>query len=492
MSSTSTESEVVKSDKYPAAIPYIIGNEAAERFSFYGMKSILVTFLAAQFFNPTHNPLFQTLAELKASEQVHFFVALAYSMPMVGAIMADWFFGKFRVILYVSIVYCIGHGFLALFDESISGFTWGLILIGIGAGGIKSCVSANVGDQFDKTNEHLMSKVYGWFYFAINAGAFVSIYLIPKLYHEVSASVAFGLPGILMAIATLIFWLGRKKYVNKKPSGVNRTNFVFVSFYSLMNLSKKKKGEHWLDIAKGAIVEEKDNVKKLRFDSTRIEGIKAVYRVLSVFLFIPIFWGMWDMNQIEWIQQAQKMDLNLLGVEILPEQMANANSIFLLLFLPILTYIIYPFLDKLGFKPTLLKRFGYGLFITALSFVVIALIQSNIDGGGRPSGWWQILAYALLSFGEAMVSPTGLEYAYTRSPISMKSTMTAIWLLMVAIGNIFAGYINSLMLSNKGLAELLKGSNYYWFYVILMLVNVFFFILVSRKLQERIYVGDEV
>ena len=153
MSSTSTESEVVKSDKYPAAIPYIIGNEAAERFSFYGMKSILVTFLAAQFFNPTHNPLFQTLAELKASEQVHFFVALAYSMPMVGAIMADWFFGKFRVILYVSIVYCIGHGFLALFDESISGFTWGLILIGIGAGGIKSCVSANVGDQFDKTND---------------------------------------------------------------------------------------------------------------------------------------------------------------------------------------------------------------------------------------------------------------------------------------------------------------------------------------------------
>ena len=181
MSSTSTESEIVKSEKYPRAIPYIIGNEAAERFSFYGMRSILSIFLVAQFFNPTGNAALQSVAEAKSNEQVHLFVSLAYFTPLFGAILADWFFGKYKVILYVSVIYCVGHLFLALFDKDLTWFGYGLTLIAIGAGGIKSCVSANVGDQFDKSNEHLMSKIYGWFYFSINAGSVLSNFYITIL-----------------------------------------------------------------------------------------------------------------------------------------------------------------------------------------------------------------------------------------------------------------------------------------------------------------------
>jgi proton-dependent oligopeptide transporter, POT family len=125
---TSTESEVVKSDKYPSAIPYIIGNEAAERFSFYGMRSILPIFLVAQFFNPSGNPALQAVAEAKSNEQTHLFVSLAYFTPIIGAIMADWFFGKYKVILYISIVYCIGHLFLAKFDTDLTWFGYGLTL----------------------------------------------------------------------------------------------------------------------------------------------------------------------------------------------------------------------------------------------------------------------------------------------------------------------------------------------------------------------------
>ena len=165
--------------RYPKSVPFIIGNEAAERFSFYGMRSILATFLVAQFFNPTLNPAMQTVAQAQANEQTHFFVFLAYTMPFIGAILADWFFGKYKVILYVSIIYCVGHLFLALFDKDLTWFKYGLILIAMGAGGIKSCVSANVGDQFDKTNQSLLSKVYGWFYFSINAGSMLATIAIP-------------------------------------------------------------------------------------------------------------------------------------------------------------------------------------------------------------------------------------------------------------------------------------------------------------------------
>src|ERR1700757_1114421 len=160
--------ETPQRGKFPKAVPYIIGNEAAERFSYYGMRAILSTFLVAPFFNPAHNPALSAAAEARSNEQVHFFVALTYFMPLVGGILADSFFGKYRTILFVSILYTIGHVVLSLSTHHLDIFTIGLVIIAVSAGGIKSSVSANVGDQFDKSNQHLMSKVYGWFYFSIN------------------------------------------------------------------------------------------------------------------------------------------------------------------------------------------------------------------------------------------------------------------------------------------------------------------------------------
>src|ERR1700743_1717482 len=161
---------VPQKSRYPRSVPFIIGNEAAERLSYYGLRSILVTFLVAQFYNPTHIASLTTQSEAHANEITHLFVTLSYFMPLVGGIMADWFFGKYKVILWISIVYCLGNLFTSSFTTNLSLFTTGLILIAIGAGGIKSCVSANVGDQFDKSNQDLLSKVYGWFFFSIKAG----------------------------------------------------------------------------------------------------------------------------------------------------------------------------------------------------------------------------------------------------------------------------------------------------------------------------------
>jgi POT family proton-dependent oligopeptide transporter len=477
----STQSVTIDGQKkgaYPKSVPYIIGNEAAERFSFYGMRSILPTFLVAQFFNPTSNPALQTVAEAQANEQTHFFVALAYSMPLVGGLLADWFFGKYRVILYISLIYCLGHLTLALYEHDLQAFTFGLVMIAFGAGCIKSCVSANVGDQFTESNQHLMSKVYGWFYFSINSGSVFATLLIPVIYANYGAAWAFGVPGILMAIATLIFWLGRKSYRKVPPAGIQRNNFAFISLYALFNLGKKKKGESWLDVAKASFPEES------------VEGVKAVYRVLTVFAFIPIFWAMWDQNLSEWVLQAAKMDRTIFGKEVLPEQVQTVNPIFLLTMIPVFTYGIYPFFEKLGIKTTPLRRIGTGLFLTALSFVVIALIQQQIDNGATPSIWWQILAYFILSAAEVLVSITGLEYAYTHSPKAMKSTMSAIWFLTVAVGNMFVSVVNG-SISNKGFFAQLEGATYFWFFVGLMMAFFVVFLLVSGSIKERSFIVSE-
>jgi POT family proton-dependent oligopeptide transporter len=467
--------------RYPKSIPFIIGNEAAERFSFYGMRSILATFLVAQFFNPTLNPALQTVAEAKANESTHFFVTLAYTLPFVGGLVADWFTGKYKIILYISMVYCVGHLFLALFDDNLNLFTVGLLLIAIGAGGIKSCVSANVGDQFDKTNESLMSKVYGWFYFSINAGSVISTVLIPWVYDVYGAKWAFGIPGILMALATIIFFSGRKQYRRVPPSGINRNNFVFISVYALFNTSKKKKGESLLDVA------------KTNFDPEKVEGVKAVYRVLAVFVFAPIFWAMWDQNLSEWVLQAEKLDrhikLGFIDFTILPGQVQTANPVFLLSFIPLFTYFVYPFFDKIGLKTTPLRRIGTGLALTALSFVIIAMIQERVDAGGHPSVWWQIFAYVILSAAEVLVSITGLEYAYTQAPKSMKSTMTALWLLTVAAGNLFVALING-NISKGGFFAQFTGADFYWMFVGLCSIFLVVYLFVSPRLKERNYITD--
>lgn len=469
----------VAKPRYPRSVPFIIGNEAAERFSFYGMRSILVTFLVAQFYNPTLNPALTTTAEAHANASTHFFVTLAYTLPFVGGLMADWFTGKYRLILSLSLVYCMGHLFLALFDTNLNGFIGGLILVAIGAGGIKSCVSANVGDQFDASNQDLLSKVYGWFYFAINAGSMFSTVLIPWTYKYYGAKWAFGIPGILMGLATIIFFSGRKMYVRVPPQGVNRNNLVNVTIYALMNAGKKKKGESILDVAKE------------KFDPEKVEGFKAVYRVMAVFFFALGFWAVWDQCLSEWVLQAAKMNLNInLGFtsfSVIAGQVSTVNTVFLLIMIPIFNYWIYPALDKMGLKTTPLRRLGFGLFLTALSFVVIALIQANIDNGGHPSIWYQIFAYFVLSAAEVLVSITGLQYAYTHSPISMKSTMNGIWFLVVAAGNLFTGIING-NISGGGIFSGLVGAKYYWFFVGVVAAFLVLFMFVAPHLKERSYI----
>jgi proton-dependent oligopeptide transporter, POT family len=235
---------------WPKGVKYIIGNEGCERFSYYGMKAIL--FIYSQFLIATVMGVGaeDATASGQAKALVHFFGAGVYGLAMLGAIIADRLLGKYRTILWLSIVYCAGHFVLAMsegpiYDSiygaivggvhdveghaqgSLYGLYLGLILIGIGSGGIKPCVSAHVGDQFGKKNWFRLRTVFQGFYFIINFGSMFATILIPWVYHAKgtfgvwSTGLAFGIPGILMAIATIFFWMGRKVFVHvpAKPAG---------------------------------------------------------------------------------------------------------------------------------------------------------------------------------------------------------------------------------------------------------------------------------
>ena len=474
----SVENDPIKNDKLPKSVPYIIGNEAAERFSFYAIRAIMPTFLVAQFFNPTANPALTTVAEAKSNELNHLFVVFAYFMPLIGGIAADWFFGKFKVILYVSLVYALGNLILAMSTHNLHAFTFGLLIIAIAAGGIKSCVSANVGDQFNTSNQHLLNKVYGWFYFSINAGSVLSTLAIPIVYHSYGPELAFGIPGILMCIATFIFWLGRKKYVRVPPSGIKKENLVSILLFAFKKLFSNRNGKTvWETVGE-------------KFSPAAIDGAQAVLRILMIFAFTPIFWALWDQNLSEWVLQAKKLDRHIFGVELLPEQIQTFNPIFLISMIPVCTYGIFPLLKKIGMEATPLRKIGTGLFLTGASFIIIALLQESIDAGKLPSCWWQILAYLILSFAEIMVSMTCLEYAYTHSPVSMKSTMSALYLLGVAAGNLFVTYINN-SIASGGFFSKYSGAAYFWLFIKIIAAFLILFVLVAKRLPEKSYIIEE-
>ena len=209
----------LKTDKMPPGVPFIVGNEAAERFSYYGNQSILVIFMTKYLLDAHGQP--DHLTEAHAQAWYHLYVSLAYSLPVLGAFLADAILGKYRTVLILSIVYCFGHFTLAVNDTRL-GLALGLGLIALGAGGIKPCVSAIVGDQFGTLNQHLLPRVYSWFYFSINAGSAISTILIPEMLERSGPKLAFGTPGVFMVLATIIFWLGRKRFVHIPPIGVRR------------------------------------------------------------------------------------------------------------------------------------------------------------------------------------------------------------------------------------------------------------------------------
>ena len=157
---------------WPPGVPFIVGNEACERFSFYGMKTILQVHLTSLFAAQAYLEVADGASERAATQVVHLFLAGVYAFPMIGALIADRWAGKFKTILLLSLVYCLGHAVLSAGENSLPGMYVGLALIAIGSGGIKPCVSANVGDQFGRGNVFRIQTVFQLFYFSINFGSF--------------------------------------------------------------------------------------------------------------------------------------------------------------------------------------------------------------------------------------------------------------------------------------------------------------------------------
>ncbi|XP_056898475.1 solute carrier family 15 member 2 [Takifugu flavidus] len=360
---------------YPTSICFIVVNEFCERFSYYGMKAVLTLYF---------------LTYLKWDKDLstavyHAFSSLCYFTPILGAVIADSWLGKFKTIVYLSIIYVIGHVVKSVgaiptvgnTDVHIALSMIGLILIAFGTGGIKPCVSAFGGDQFDEENVKERQKFFSIFYMSINAGSLLSTLITPILRGDVQCfggdcyALAFGVPAALMVVALVVFISGSGLYKRNPPEGNVLLEVCRCIGFAIKNRWRRSKHDpdrkHWLDWA-----EEK-------YSKCLIQEIKMVLRVLLLYIPLPMFWALFDQQGSRWTIQAARMNMAFGdSFSIQPDQIQMLNALLILVFVPIFDLIIYPLVGLCRIKITPLRKMAMGMIFAALAFGAATLVEINV------------------------------------------------------------------------------------------------------------------
>lgn len=359
--------------EYPKAVAYIISNEFCERFNYYGMRAILVLYL-------THKLGYN---EETSTVLFHIFTMLVYIFPLLGALIADGWLGKYKTILYLSVVYSLGALIVAIGAVPMN---WmpvkivtivGLLFIAVGTGGIKPCVSAFGGDQFQLPEQSLeLAKFFSLFYFAINAGSMISTTVTPILRADVHCfgeedcySLAFGVPAVLMVISMVIFMAGRRRYRVQPPSG----NMIFGVSQCITSACKgwrqnrkEKPMKHFLDYAIPVVGQQ------------MVDETKCLAKILLLYVPFPIFWALSDQQGSRWTFQATHMNGNIWGYEIKPDQMQVINPLLILAFIPLFDYVIYPLIARIGIRRPL-QKLTIGLLLAAVGFFLSAVVEMHLE-----------------------------------------------------------------------------------------------------------------
>nr|QHB80166.1 proton/oligopeptide transporter [Danio rerio] len=372
---------------YPISIFFIVVNEFCERFSYYGMRAVLVLYF--RYFLLWDDDL--------ATSIYHAFVALCYLTPILGAIIADSRLGKFKTIIYLSIVYAVGQVVMAVStihditdanrDGTPDNFTLhialsmlGLVLIALGTGGIKPCVAAFGGDQFQEHQSRQLNTFFSVFYLCINAGSLLSTLITPVLRAQECGihtqqqcyPLAFGVPAALMVVSLVVFIAGSGMYTKTAPEGNIMGSVCKCIWFALNNRFRHRsdiypKREHWMDWA-----EEK-------YDKLLIAQIKMVLKVLFLYIPLPMFWTLFDQKGSRWTLQATTMTGDFGGFVLQPDQMQTVNPILILTLVPIMDRIVFPLIKKCGLNFSPLKRMTVGMLFAATAFIAAALVQMEVD-----------------------------------------------------------------------------------------------------------------
>ncbi len=378
---------------HPIGFWFFFWGEFAERCSYYGMRAILLRYMAEQL----------GFGDALASMSMSYFVAACYLLPLVGGYVADNFFGKYWTIVGFSLPYILGHVILGV--ESPLFLLLALLLLAMGSGVVKPNISTLMGLTYDQQRpgqDKLLSDAFALFYGAINIGAAISSFAMPTLRDQYGYQIAFLFPAALMVVAFLIFAAGRRFYAVEVVSRVQKT--------------EAERREQWV----------------------------VLRRLLGLFVVVTFFWSIFDQAETTWTLFARDhMDLQLFGKEVAPDMIQALNPILIVLLLPPVT-LLWHLLSRLGLRLRPTDKMMVGFVLTVFTMAIMAVAGFLAADGAKVSLLWEVSAYVLITCAEICISVVGLELAFTAAPGSLKGFVTGCWLMTVFLGNILNAQLTPL------------------------------------------------
>ncbi|KAF9908634.1 hypothetical protein EC991_009661 [Linnemannia zychae] len=494
-------------NKMPKACYFILPNEFGERFCYYGVQ-------------PNLNKYFQLITGMdKVQAKVYStaFTMLAYFFPLIGAAISDSFLGKWWTIISFSAVYLIGMIMVTVFAipnligpiGQVSNFLTFLpmLIIAIGTGGIKPCVSSHGGDQYLPAQEAGKDFFFNIFYVAINIGALLTQFIVPELTklqcygQKTCYAGAFLLPTVVFALAFAIFAAGHKFYRIVPPLGeflplkATKAAILAARRHRAASPEERAAKGHWLNFAEeeygGVFVEE-----------VRDFGLVLVPVVIP----FSFCWMLYNQNSNEWANQYYLMSGALFGGKdeahsyVQSTAFGNINTILIIILVPFLATFVYPFCTKRGWNFGPQRRMAAGFFLIVVSFAVSAglapMIEKAYLSSGRAladaanydgtycekcySAWLQFPQWFILSLGEALCSPTGVQFTYIEAGRQFRAVSTSFWLLSTSFGSILIMIFEPIF-ADAGFSSGTAG----WAYSGIGLFGFFLFCLTSHYYTPR-------
>ncbi|EQL36884.1 POT family proton-dependent oligopeptide transporter [Blastomyces dermatitidis ATCC 18188] len=452
-------------ENLPFSAWLVAGVELAERFTYYGMNGLFQNYVQRPFDGSLGRGALG-LGRQGATGLVTFFQFWCYVTPIFGAIVADQYLGKYMAIFWFCIVYIVGLLILTLTSipialangAGVGGFIVAIIIIGIGTGGIKSNVAPLIADQYTrkkmaiKTNKKgqrviidpalTIQRIYMVFYACINLGS-LSLLATPFMEKDIGFWSAYVLTLSVFIVGTAVLVLGRRFYIVRPPKG----SIITDAFRAIWVMIKNRN----MDAPKNSYQADHGGGRTFPWNDHFIDELKRALVACQVFAFYPIYWVVYGQFSGNFVAQAGQME----GHGIPNDLMQNFDPISIIVFIPILDRIVYPILQRLHIPFLPISRITVGFIVASLAMGYAAIVQhliystgpcyehphcelSIVDGvamGNHVHIGIQTPAYVLIGISEIFASVSGLEYAYTKAPPSMKSFVQSMYLLTNAFGS---------------------------------------------------------
>jgi POT family proton-dependent oligopeptide transporter len=445
---------------HPIGLTICFLTEMWERFSYYGMRTILVLYLVKY--------------HLYSAEQASFiygaYAGLVYMMPIIGGFLADRYLGARKAVTYGAILLVLGHALMGFHgsaayldgdtvvrdNQFINLFFLALALIITGVGFLKANISTIVGALYGPKDPR-RDGGFSIFYMGINLGSLISTALVGYVGETYGWNYGFGLAGIGMLFGLLVFLWGqhlldgraeaRRPEVLKEIAfaGINKEYAIYLGGIVLVGIS-------WFLIQYQSVVGQLLGISGLimialilYYSLTQCSAVERDRLFVACFLIATqsIFWALFEQQAASLTLLAdQQFDRTVLGINVLASQVQLLNPLFIVLLAPLMAWL-WVRLSKNNIEPSTPAKFAIAMVLIGLGYVIFSWGLSLESGNGR-NFLWLVLIYLFLTLAELCLSPVGLSMVTKLSTTRIVGMLMGTWFLFSAMGNYVAGWISSL------------------------------------------------